>query len=46
LIGRVKFGPPRLYIVAALTPGDVVAEIFDMELHSGPVSGEPSAKAR
>jgi dihydrofolate reductase len=40
LIGRVELVPPRLGVVPALTPGEVVGEIFDMELHPGPVRGE------
>src|SRR6185312_3645261 len=40
LIGRVEIVPPGLGVVAALTPGEMVGEIFDMDLHSSPVSGE------
>jgi hypothetical protein len=38
-IGRKEFFPPHL-CVNALTPGEVGGEIFDMDLHPGPVGGE------
>ena len=40
LVGRVEFVPSRLGVVAAFTPGEVVGEIFDMELHPGSIGGE------
>ena len=36
----MQLAPPRLGVVAAFTPGEVVGEIFDMDLHPGAVSGE------
>src|SRR6266511_4106503 len=40
LVGRVELVPPRLGVVTAISPGEVVGEIFDVDLHPGPVSGE------
>jgi hypothetical protein len=39
LIGREELVPPRVG-VAALTPGEVGGEIFDMDLDPRPVGGE------
>jgi hypothetical protein len=36
----MEFVPSRLGVVAAFTPGEVVGEIFDMELHPGSIGGE------
>ena len=38
-IGRLELVPPRVG-VAALTPGEVGGEIFDMDLDPRPVGGE------
>ena len=40
LVGRVDSIPSCLGVVAALTPGEVISEIFNVELHPGPVRGE------
>ena len=39
LIGGDELVPPRLH-VAAFTPGEVIGEMFDMDLHPGPIGGE------
>jgi hypothetical protein len=39
VIGRLELVPPHVG-VAALTPGEVGGEVFDMDLHPRPVGGE------
>jgi hypothetical protein len=40
LVGRVEFLPSCRRVAAALSPSEVIGEVFDMELYSGPISGE------
>jgi hypothetical protein len=45
LIGREELVPQRVD-VAALTPGEVDGEIFDVDLYPGPVGGAALGAAR